>query len=57
MQKDLSDIYLGDGVERVETSGLSVIEVTKRVAEIVHLKGYKPFDLTSTLKRVAGEKS
>ncbi len=57
MQHDLSKIYQGDGVERIETCGLSVIEVTKKVAQIVHLGAYKPFQLTNTLKTFAGEKA
>ena len=55
MQRELLNIYSGTGVEIVDTRGLSVIEVVKRVAQIVHRGRYLPFDLTRALKNVATE--
>lgn len=55
MQQELQSIYAGAGVHTIETSGLSIVEVVKRVAQIVHRNQYVPFDLTAALKQVAEE--
>jgi broad-specificity NMP kinase len=49
MQDNLRDIYRGEGVHEIDTRHLSVLEVTKKVAEIVHRNDYRPFDLMQAL--------
>ena len=54
LQKDIVELYKGAGVYKVDTKNLSILEVTKRVAEIIHRKKYEPFDLDGQLKLQEG---
>lgn len=50
MQNDIVGLYQGNGVHKIDTKNLSIIEVTKKVAEIIHRQEYMPFDLDRQLK-------
>lgn len=50
MQTDIVELYKGNGVHSIDTKNLSIMEVTKKVAEIIHRKEYEPFDLDGQLK-------
>lgn len=49
MQEAIIEIYTGDGIEKVDTRYLSVREVTKLVAQIVHRQPYKPYNLQAAM--------
>ncbi len=51
MEATLKEIYAADGVVTVDTYGLTIPEVTKRVAEIIHLRKYRPCDLHTRLNQ------
>ncbi len=50
MQEAMNEIYTGTGVTTVDTHSLTIPEVTKRVAEIIHLHDYKPYKLHERLE-------
>ena len=51
MQMDMREIYEGvEGVEVIDTTYLSVAELTREVAHIIHNKEYVPADLMKILK-------
>jgi hypothetical protein len=50
MQEAMKEIYTGTGVTTVDTHGLTIPEVTKRVAEIIHLREYQPHDIHRRLE-------
>lgn len=50
MLKKMNEIYHGEGAIILDTRGLSISEVSKRVAEIIHLQPYKPCELHSRLE-------
>lgn len=54
MQNDLTTIYSGSGVHKIDTRHLSVFDVIKRVAEIIHRSDYQPFDLHGSLLSLEG---
>jgi thymidylate kinase len=49
MQNDILAIYRGNSVHTIDTRHLSVLEVTKKVAEIIHRREYQPFNLNQAL--------
>ena len=49
MERALKEIYAAEGVVTVDTHGLTIPEVTKRVAKIIHLRRYRPCDLHERL--------
>lgn len=49
MEKAMKEVYSGDGCVIIDTFGLTISEVTKRVAEIIHLSKYEPYDLHERL--------
>ncbi|MBI4937776.1 MAG: SIR2 family protein [Nitrosomonadales bacterium] len=59
MQEDLRKVYLGaekvKGVHVIDTRHLSVLEVTKKVSEIIHRKPYETFDLMGSLLKYEGK--
>jgi hypothetical protein len=50
MQMDLDTVYGTDGYARLDSRGMSICEVTKRVAHIIHFQDYKEYDLDARLK-------
>lgn len=50
MQESMCDIYSGEGTHKIDTRHLSILEVTKKVAEIIHRKEYQPFNLMEALE-------
>lgn len=54
MQKDILDIYQGNKVYTIDTRHLSVLDVTKQVASIIHREEYQPFDLNQALLKFEG---
>lgn len=54
MQKTLIEIYDGEGVHKIDTKHLSILEVTKKVSEIIHRKDYRPFNLMRALENYEG---
>jgi hypothetical protein len=50
MQAALDIVYAEDSVFRLETRGMSMPEVTRKVAEIVFFDAYRECDLHSTLE-------
>lgn len=50
MQVSMREIYSGNGIHEIDTRHLSVLEVTKKVAEIIHRKPYQTFDLKGALE-------
>jgi hypothetical protein len=55
MQRDQQKIYNGDGVHVIDTRNLSVLDVTKQVATIIHRSEYIPFQLHATLRSFLGD--
>ena len=55
MQAALEIVYRGAGVFRVETRGMSMPEVTRKVAEIVFFETYNEADLHRSLEGYADE--
>jgi broad-specificity NMP kinase len=51
MQNTMADIYRDESIYKINTKHLSVLEVTKQVAKIIHQDEYKPFDLTTALHK------
>ena len=56
MQRTLSSIYCFEGVKVIDTVGMSVAEVTRRVAEIIYRNEYIPCDLNAQLKSYESQK-
>jgi hypothetical protein len=52
MEEDLDTIYKGEGVRTIDTRGMSIAEVAKRVSEIIHLDEYRPFEIDAALKNI-----
>jgi hypothetical protein len=50
MQEKLATIYDCAGVIPLDTRGMSIAEVTKRVAEIIHFHNYEPCLLGDRLR-------
>lgn len=50
MREDLIDVYGNNNLNVVNTKGLTVDEVVRKVAEIVHLEEYVPTDLHKRLE-------
>lgn len=50
MQAATLDLY--DGAEIVQTKNMSVLDVTKRVAQIIHRSPYNPFNLQAKLEEI-----
>ena len=50
MQETMRHIYNRDGVHVIDTRNLSVQEVTKQVADIIHRASYKPCDVHGALE-------
>ena len=51
MQDDMLEIYKDNpGVVVIDTTYLSVAELTKRVAQVIHREEYAPADLMGILK-------
>ncbi len=50
MTKALSKIYRMKGTKTIDTRGLGIPEVTRKVGEIIHLEDYVPCKLESRLK-------
>lgn len=61
MQNDMKSIYSGlPGTVVIDTQFLSIADLTRRVAEIIHRDEYRPVDLMAELQRqegLAGAKS
>lgn len=59
MQKDMQDIYKEgqDGVVIIDTKFLTIPELTKMVAQIIHRDEYVPMDLMSVMKTHGEETS
>jgi thymidylate kinase len=57
MESDLLEIYQGIGIHQIDTRHLSILEVTKKVAAIVHREPYVPFDLMKALLEHEGKAS
>jgi thymidylate kinase len=55
MQEDLLSIYQGCNVNTIDTKNLSVLEVARKVAWVVHRLEYAPCDLNWALLKHAGE--
>ncbi len=51
LQKSVLDIYQGEGVHKIDTKNLSILEVTKKVSEIIHRYKYVPYDLDKELQK------
>lgn len=49
MQQDQCKIYSDECIYKIDTKNMTVLEVTKKVAEIIHRKAYQPFDLMGEL--------
>jgi len=52
MEKNLKEIYNGEGVRFIDTRGRTVVEVTKTVSELIHFEEYKPFGFSNRLKAI-----
>ena len=50
MTSELERIYNTEGVVKVDTHALSILEVTKRVSEIIHLNEYRQCDIHKRLE-------
>ena len=50
MERDLIEVYGEDQVMLVDTSGLAIEEVVKKVAEIVHMDAYESVDIHKLLE-------
>lgn len=50
MEAAILELYQGQGVHLIDTKNLSILDVTKKVAEIIHRDTYISFDLTAALK-------
>ncbi|MBK8064301.1 MAG: AAA family ATPase [Betaproteobacteria bacterium] len=50
MQRDICEVYEGNGVHVIDTKFRPILEVMKEVAEIIHRQEYKPFDLMAKFK-------
>jgi hypothetical protein len=50
MEEDLDTIYKGEGVRVIDTRGMSIADVAKRVSEIIHIDEYRPFEIDAALK-------
>ena len=57
MEEDLKAVYQLKNIRVIDTSGLSIRDVTKRVAEIIHFEDYTPCNLNEMLKGVQHTKS
>lgn len=56
MQIDMKALYEPmPGTITIDTQFMGIAELTKRVAEVIHRKAYKPADLTAKLKSYIGE--
>jgi broad-specificity NMP kinase len=51
MQDDLSNVYDCKGVVQLNTCGMSIAEVTKQVADIIHFHKYEPCHFSDQLKK------
>jgi len=55
MQESMKALYANlAGTVTIQTQYMSIPELTKRVAEVIHREAYTPVDLTSELKRQRG---
>jgi hypothetical protein len=52
MEDDLKDIYKCPNLRIIDTKGMSIRDVTKRVAEIIHFEEYKPCNLDEMLAAI-----
>lgn len=50
MQEKMKVIYNAEGVITLDTRGLSISEVSKQVADIIHLQQYEPCEIHSRLE-------
>jgi hypothetical protein len=56
MQGKMRRIFASQGApNEVNTWGLSIHQVVKRVARIIHLEGYKPTNLNKLLNRIESD--
>lgn len=53
LQKDTLKVYAGDGIKQLRCNEMSVAEVAKSVARVIHLEDYAACDLHSLLERFA----
>ena len=56
MQRNLDKIYAGIGVVHLNTRGMNIHEVTKRVTEIIHFRPYQTFDLDARLRKLMNKR-
>lgn len=49
MEETILEVYEGPGVVVVDTRGLAIGDVAKRIGEIIHLESYEEFDLHERL--------
>jgi hypothetical protein len=54
MQQKLKQIFDGSPATAIETLGLSIPQVVKRVAQTIFLETYSPVDLSAVLRRIEG---
>lgn len=54
MQEDLEAVYEGEGVVILDTQGMTVRDVTKRVTQVIHLLEYTPYGVNARLKHFRG---
>ena len=52
MENSLRSVYDGEGVRVVDTRGMSIAQVTRRVSEIIHFEEYKPFKFAERLNAI-----
>lgn len=52
MENSLRSVYDGEGVRIVDTRGMSIAQVTRRVSEIIHFEEYKPFKFVERLNAI-----
>lgn len=57
MTSAFRNIYKGKGVVILDTHGLTIQEVTKKVAAIVHMEPYKPYNLHNRLEKCRDNKA
>ncbi|HCL4401168.1 TPA: hypothetical protein N2D31_006583 [Pseudomonas aeruginosa] len=58
MQKDMRALYEPmPGTVTIDTQFMSIAELTKRVAEVIHRQKYEPADLTKKLRSYIGANS
>lgn len=52
MEDDLKEIYQWKNLRVIDTKGLSICDVTKRVAEVIHFEDYEPCNLDEMLRAI-----